>query len=183
MAVLDASDENFFRFNDESLYLQNKLIVPKGYTTSKVFRYPRNSLQLPFQGGGPEIRKKIDSGSVIVNYYGHGGGYQWDLVFLNDDIYQLENGGRLPMIFSVTCYTAHFDNQDVFGEQFNKVPGKGSIGFWGHTGITFWDYGLALNNEVYNQIFINSKYVIGDAILNAKSVYLADSSKLIQGTI
>ncbi len=172
----DESDENFFHFNDEDLYLQNNFILPKGYTTSKIFRYPTNASQLPFKGEGPEIRQKIDEGCVIANYYGHGGGYQWDLVFLNDDIYQLENEDRLPMIFSVTCYTAHFDNQDVFGEQFDKVPGKGSIGFWGHTGLTFWDYGLAINNEIFNQIFTNSKYVVGDAILAAKSVFLADSS-------
>ncbi|MEJ2616670.1 MAG: C25 family cysteine peptidase, partial [Ignavibacteriaceae bacterium] len=172
----DASDENFFNFNGEELYLQNEFIKPQGYTTSKVFRYPVNDEQLPFKGEGPEIRQKIDSGCVIANYYGHGGGYQWDLVFLNDDIYQLENGGRLPMIFSVTCYTAHFDNQDVFGEQFNKVPGKGAIGFWGHTGITFWDYGLAINDEVFHQIFTNRKYVVGDAILDAKSSFLFDIS-------
>ena len=172
----DVSDENFFHFNDEELYLQDSYIVPQGYTTSKVFRYPVNAEQMPFKGEGPDIRQKIDSGCVIVNYYGHGGGYQWDLVFLNDDIYQLENGGRLPMVFSVTCYTAHFDNQDVFGEQFDKVPGKGAIGFWGHTGLTFWDYGLAINDEIFHQIFTNEKYVVGDAILDAKSVFLADSS-------
>ena len=172
----DATDENFFHFNTENLYLQNSYIVPQGYTTSKVFRYPANAAQAKFQGEGPEIRQKIDSGCVIVNYYGHGGSAQWDLVFLNDDIYQLDNEGRLPMIFSVTCYTAHFDNQDVFGEQFDKVPGKGSIGFWGHTGITFWDYGLAINNEIFDQIFNKNKYVIGDAILDAKSVFLSDSS-------
>ncbi len=172
----DVSDENFFHFNNEELYLQNEYINPKGYTTSKVFRYPVNAEQMPYKGEGPEIRQKIDSGCVIANYYGHGGGYQWDLVFLNDDIYQLENGGRLPMIFSVTCYTAHFDNQNVFGEQFDKVPGKGAIGFWGHTGITFWDYGLALNDEVFHQIFTNKKYVVGDAILDAKSVFLSDAS-------
>ncbi|MGA9294680.1 MAG: C25 family cysteine peptidase [Ignavibacteriaceae bacterium] len=172
----DASDENFFNFNGEELYLQNEFIIPQGYTTSKVFRYPVNAEQIPFKGEGPDIRQKIDSGCVIVNYYGHGGGYQWDLVFLNDDIYQLENSGRLPMIFSVTCYTAHFDNQDVFGEQFNKVPGKGAIGFWGHTGITFWDYGLAINDEVFHQIFTNKTYVVGDAILDAKSSFLFDAS-------
>ncbi len=172
----DLSDENFFHFNDEELYLQNNYIVPQGYTTSKVFRYPANDEQLPFKGEGPEIRQKMDEGCVITNYYGHGGGYQWDLVFLNDDIYQLENGGRLPMIFSVTCYTAHFDNQDVFGEQFDKVPGKGAIGFWGHTGLTFWDYGLSINDEIFHQIFTNQKYVVGDAILDAKSVFLSDSS-------
>ena len=178
-----ASDENRFNFNNSELYLQNNFIITQGYTTSKVFSYPANVSQAPFKGEGPEIRQKIDSGCVIVNFYGHGGSAQWDLVFLNDDIYQLDNGGRLPMIFSVTCYTAHFDNQNVFGEQFNKVPGKGSIGFWGHTGLTFWDYGLSLNVEVYEQIFANKKYVVGDAILNAKSISLSSSDPLTKDNV
>ena len=49
--------------------------------------------------------------------------------FYNDDIYELNNGAKLPFISSVTCYTAHFDNQDAFGEKFLKVPGKAALRF------------------------------------------------------
>ena len=57
-----------------------------------------NQSTLPFQGKGTiDIRREIDNGAVIVNYYGHGGGLQWDLVFTNDDIYELNNGDKLPL--------------------------------------------------------------------------------------
>ena len=81
------------------------------------------------------------------------------------------------MIFSITCYTAHFDNQDVFGEQFNKAAGKGCIGFWGSTGITFWNYGVEMNNKLFDQIFNKGQYVIGDALLYTKSDYFGLSTQ------
>ncbi|MCX6149027.1 MAG: C25 family cysteine peptidase [Ignavibacteriales bacterium] len=164
------SDENDFGFNTESKYLENKFLKTNGFYGQKVFRYPAPG-DNQFFGERPEIRDVFNKGCVMANFYGHGGGYQWDFVFLNDDIYLLQNENRLPMIFSVTCYTAHFDNQNVFGEQFNKVPGKGSIGFIGNTGITYWLYGVEMNNKLFNQIFNKQKYIIGDALLFAKSNY------------
>jgi hypothetical protein len=163
------NDESLMGFNEASLALQNSAIAPNGYITSKVFCFPISPEQQLYKGNGPEIRNKFNEGCVINNFYGHGGGYQWDLIFLNDDIYTLQNGNRMPMIFSVTCYTAHFDNQDVFGEQFVKIPGKGAIGFWGNTGLTYWGIGPQINKAVYDHIFNNSEFVIGDAIRDAKA--------------
>ena len=166
---LNLQDEIQFGFNDASLYLGNTYVIPNGYSASYVFRYPSKPEHEPYQGEGPKIREEINKGAALVNYYGHGGGYQWDLVFTNDDIYLLENGGRLPVILSVTCYTAHFDNQDVFGEQFNKVDGKGSVGFYGSSGLTYWGVGTAINRELFDEIFNLRNFVIGKAIMNSKN--------------
>jgi hypothetical protein len=167
---LDASDELQYGFNDQSISLDSIYLIPNGINSNKVFRYPNNPAYLQYQGGGPEIRNGFDEGAVLANYYGHGGGGQWDLVFTNDDIYQLNNGGRLPLILSVTCYTAHFDNQDIFGEIFNKIPGKGSIGFFGSSGLTWWDAGAYINTILFDQIFNQNNYVFGDAVLGAKTL-------------
>ncbi len=70
---------------------------------------------------------------------------------------------------SVTCYTAHFDDQDVFGEQFNKVPGKGSIGFYGSSGLTFWGIGTHINREFFSEMFTSRNYIVGKAIMNSKN--------------
>ena len=166
---LSLQDEINFGFNDASTRLEDDFISTNGYKTEKVFRYPNRPEHLPFQGEGPKIREKFNEGCVLANYYGHGGGYQWDLVFTNDDIYLLQNDGRLPYIISVTCYTAHFDNQDVFGEQFVKVPGKGSIGFFGSSGLTYWSIGKAINFQLFNQIFNQRNFIVGKAILSAKN--------------
>lgn len=166
---LSLEDENTFGFNDASIVLQNNYVASQGYSTSKVFRYPNKPEHVPFQGQGLQIRNKFNEGGVLANYYGHGGGYQWDLVFTNDDIYQLQNGARLPFISSVTCYTAHFDNQNVFGEQFNKVAGKGSIAFFGSAGLTYWGVGKSINQFMFDHIFKRRTTIIGKAILKAKN--------------
>ncbi len=164
-----ASDENYFRFNDENQMLDNNFINLKGYSTYKVYAFPNKPEYSQFIGGTPEMKNGFNEGAIITNFFGHGGGYQWDLFFLNDHIYQLTNFGKPTFITSITCYTAHFDNQDVFGEQFIKVPEKGAIGFWGHTGITFWPQGKSLNAKLFSQIFNNKVFVVGDAIRYAKA--------------
>ncbi|MCF8304905.1 MAG: hypothetical protein K9I71_00645 [Ignavibacteriales bacterium] len=168
----DNEDESTFGFNDECVYLENTYINPNGYSASKVFRYPNKPAHMQYQGDRIEIREEFDKGAVIANFYGHGGGYQWDLVFNTDDIYALRNSNKLPFISSVTCYTAHFDNQDVFGEVFNKIPGKGSIGFWGSTGLTFWGEGLDANKSLFKQLFDEGNYVMGDALIASKINFL-----------
>ena len=165
---LNSQDETQFGFNDESLFLDDEYVIKNGFTSSKVFRYPNKPRHIPFQGEGPKIRSEFNRGAILANYYGHGGGAQWDLVFTNDDIYQLNNGGRLPMVVSVTCYTAHFDNQDIFGEKFNKVPGKGSIGFYGSSGLTWWQAGILINKELFKEILERRNYVFGLAVLKSK---------------
>ena len=63
---------------------------PNGIKSTKIFRYPNKPEYIQFQGEGPDIRREINNGAVIVNYYGHGGGLQWDLVFTNDDILSIK---------------------------------------------------------------------------------------------
>lgn len=166
---LDENDENTLRFNDRSMDLENLFVKPHGSLTTKVFRYPNKPEYIPFYGSGPEIRREINKGTVISNYYGHGGGYQWDFVFTDDDIYALNNDNRLPFVVSVTCYTNHFDNQEVFAEIFNSLPYGGSIAFLGSIGLTYWPTTAFFNQEMFREIFINKKYVLGDVIQIAKS--------------
>ena len=166
---LTAADENQFKFNDRNMILANSYVEPEGIKSSKVFRYANKPEYIQYQGEGPDIRREIDKGTVIVNYYGHGGGFQWDLVFTDDDIRALNNGNKLPFVISVTCYTAHYDNQEIFGEIFNSEPDKGSIAFFGSSGVTFWPTTANFNQDLFREIFRNKKYVIGDAILRAKS--------------
>lgn len=166
---LTAADEESMKFNDRNIELHNSYLAPNGITSTKVFRYPNKPEYLQYQGAGPEMRKGIDDGAVIVNYYGHGGGFQWDLVFTNDDILALQNGFKLPFVSSVTCYTAHYDNQEIFGEIFNSLPDRGSIAFWGSTGVTLWPTGHSINRDFFREVFANKRHIIGDAILKAKT--------------
>jgi len=74
-----------------------------------------------------------------VHFVGHGGRYIWRTgpadwqqhrdLFNLDDIDKLDPSGRLPMVLSMTCYSAPFDHPsaDSIGEKFLRVPGKGAV--------------------------------------------------------
>lgn len=167
---LSQEDEDNLHLNDASVKLEKSYVLPNGFNSTKVMRYPNLPEYSKFQGGGPEIRNNINEGAAIINYFGHGGGYQWDLTFINDDIYLLNNIDRLPVILSLTCYTAHFDDQDVFGEQFNKIPRKGSVGFLGNVGLTYWSVGSYIDNLIFDEIFNKKNLITGKIFQYAKAV-------------
>jgi hypothetical protein len=76
---------------------------------------------------------------LLVHFIGHGGRFIWrtgppDLrknhdLFTLDDVSKLENSGRLPMVLSMTCYSAPFDNptEDSIGERFLREADKGAV--------------------------------------------------------
>ncbi len=167
---LNPEDELRFGFNEASMSLDTNIVQSNGYRSRKIFRYPNKPEHLPYQGTTADIRSAFNEGCILANYYGHGGGYQWDETFLNEDIYIIQNGRKMPLVLSVTCYTAHFDNQNVFGEQFLKVPGKGAIGFFGSSGLTHWEIGKYINTFVFDEIFLRKNTVSGSTFLNAKAL-------------
>jgi hypothetical protein len=111
-------------------------IGAEGFVADKVYANPAVSENAAHQNA---IREGIDDGRLIVHFIGHGGRFIWrtgppDLKKNNDlftlkDVDSLTNTGRLPMVMSMTCYSAPFDNptEDSIGEKFLREPGKGAI--------------------------------------------------------
>ncbi len=107
-----------------------------GFLADKVYASPQESDNVAHQNA---IRQGIDDGRLIVHFIGHGGRYIWrtgppDLrknhdLFTLDDVGSLTNASRLPMVLSMTCYSAPFDNptEDSIGEKFLREPDKGAI--------------------------------------------------------
>lgn len=173
---LNAEDENTFGFNDDNLLLTDSIVTPNGYSANNIFRYVNEPRHEPYKGGEIDIREKIDEGVSLVNYYGHGASYQWDLIFFNEDVYLLNNVNKLPVISSVSCYTAHIDNQTPLGEVFTRVPGKGAVGFWGSTAVTYYSKGKALNSVFFDSVIDDENYVVGEAILDSKIRFASQNS-------
>ncbi|MGH8173837.1 MAG: C25 family cysteine peptidase [Rhodanobacteraceae bacterium] len=107
-----------------------------GFVADKVYASPEESENAAHQQA---IREGIDDGRLIVHFIGHGGRYIWrtgppDLRKNNDlftlkDVGTLTNANRLPMVLSMTCYSAPFDNptEDSIGERFLREADKGAI--------------------------------------------------------
>lgn len=81
------------------------------------------------------LNNRINRGSLIVNYIGHGGELGWTGERLHgiDDILSWENFNNLPAFTTATCTYARFDNPAFrsAGELLVLEPEKGGIGLFG----------------------------------------------------
>src|SRR6185295_10170656 len=85
------------------------------------------------------LREALDRGELLVHFVGHGGRFIWRTgppdwqkhrdLFNLDDIDKLKPSARMPIVVSMTCYSAPFDHPsaDSIGEKFLRVPGKGAV--------------------------------------------------------
>ena len=145
-----------------------------GFLADKVYASPLETDNAAHQSA---IRDGIDEGRLIVHFIGHGGRYIWrtgppDLhknadLFTLDDVSSLKNGERLPMVLSMTCYSAPFDNptEDSIGERFLREPGKGAIAVFAAS----WrnSPSPAFSTSIVNEL-LKPGATIGEAIVRAK---------------
>jgi hypothetical protein len=127
---------------DESDYFKNTsdeiagTLDAQGFSTHKVYASAEEKDNLAHQS---EIKDGLNDGQLLVHFIGHGGRYIWrtgppDLrknhdLFTLDDVSGLRNGAVLPLVMSMTCYSAPFDNptEDSIGERFIREADKGAI--------------------------------------------------------
>ena len=145
-----------------------------GFVADKVYASSEEANNIAHQNA---IRQGIDDGRLIVHFIGHGGRYIWrtgppDLkknhdLFTLDDVGSLTNGSRLPMVLSMTCYSAPFDNptEDSIGEKFLREPGKGAIAVFAAS----WRNApsAAYSRAVIDEL-LKPGATIGEAIMRAK---------------
>ena len=151
-----------------------KALGKDGFVADKVYASSDEANNVAHQNA---IRQGIDDGRLIVHFIGHGGRYIWrtgppDLrknhdLFTLDDVGSLTNAGRLPMVLSMTCYSAPFDNptEDSIGEKFLREPGKGAIAVFAAS----WRNApsATYSRSVIDEL-LKPGATIGEAILRAK---------------
>ena len=108
----------------------------RGYGAVKV--YPEAS-ELSNERHQASLLEAFDQGTSLVHFYGHGGRHIWRTgppdfkknhdLFTLDHIDELEPHDRLPLVLSMTCFSAPFDhpNADSIGEKFVRVADRGAI--------------------------------------------------------
>lgn len=119
----------------------------------------------------------FDAGQLVVHFIGHGGRHIWRTgapdplrnhdLFTLDHVAGLDNGGRLPLVLSMTCYSAPFDHPSVdsIGEKFLRQPGAGAVAVlaasWRNSPTQ------AFSERVLAQL-MDPELTIGEAIMRAK---------------
>lgn len=109
-----------------------------GFAGEKFFPHP-DATRDPQVQEPAKLREELDRGNLLVHFVGHGGRFIWrtgpadwtkhrDLFGLGD-IDQLLPTERLPVVLSMTCYSAPFDHPtaDSIGEKLLREPGRGAV--------------------------------------------------------
>ena len=162
-----------------------------GFTPQKI--YPASS-EKSNEAHTEALVEALGDGQLVVHFIGHGGRYIWrtgppDLeknhdLFTLDDLDRLPPSERLPVIVSLTCYSAPFDHPtaDSIGEKFLRLEDRGAIGViaaswrnspnysWGQIildhltspGATVGEALMAAKQEIRGHMFRETYLLLGD---------------------
>jgi len=103
-----------------------------------------------------KLKAQIDPGCIFLNFAGHGNPDGWLLRWIIRDLWyelfcsfrniyspysvdDLTNGRKLPVVTTMSCSTARFDDTDCIGEWFVLRAEGGAIAYFGATRIA-WTY-------------------------------------------
>lgn len=177
-----SGDDSESDFQHMDIIKENKLI-PGGF----------GSVAEVYQAGSPsQVAGHINDGVGVINYTGHGSNTSWGTTgFSNWDIDGLNNGDKLPFIFSVACVNGTFHQNTCFAETWLRKSGGGAVGTLMSTINQPWqppmrgqDYMNDLLTGGYNYganpgsgtSTDHGKKTYGSIIFNAFTLWYAESS-------
>ncbi len=130
------------------------------YNYDKIYLDAYKQLTTPAGDRYPDVNtailNRINSGSLIVNWIGHGGVTNWahERIFNMSDIVQLENKERLPLFITATCEFSRFDLPARTAGEWLIVNDKGgAIASITTTRLVYSNANAALNSKVFQYMF------------------------------
>jgi len=155
-------------------------LVSEGYSVERCYtategsnpQYFCNGEPLPpsltWDGDATQINNAINDGVFLVNHRDHGRRNRWrEPHYTVAHIDSLANGAKLPVVFSINCWTGHFDNETddegletpydtiYFCEAFQRKPNGGAVGIFGHTRVSYSRSNDYLCRGLYDAIWTN----------------------------
>ncbi len=166
-------------------------LATAGFSAHKV--YPA-STETSNEHHSRRLIETFDQGQLFVHFLGHGGRYIWrtgppDLkknhdLFTLEHLDQLASTGRLPVVLSLTCYSAPFDHPsaDSIGEKLLRIGERGAIAVfaaswrnspsahWGKVlleeltapGATIGEGVTRAKHRIKNRMFVETYNLLGD---------------------
>lgn len=154
--VADDADSNLHLDDAEQLYRYLN-------TNQKAINFDKIYLdayeQVPTPGGqkapavNEAINKRMDKGTLIMNYSGHGGEVGWteERILEIADIQGWRNKDKLPVFITATCEFSRYDDhtRTSAGEMVFLNPQGGAIAMFTTARATYASANLALNMAIY----------------------------------
>ncbi|MBK9420817.1 MAG: type IX secretion system sortase PorU [Flavobacteriales bacterium] len=119
------------------------------YSTPGGQRYPDASR---------ELQERVQKGTLLVNYVGHGGEVGWahERFLDNSTILGWTNDFRLPLFMTATCEFSRWDDpaRTSAGEYVLLNPNGGGIGLFTTTRIAYVSSNQIISNDFYDYVFL-----------------------------
>ncbi len=167
-------DGQFFR--DQGMALARR--APQAYSAAMLFTTKDKNINIdPFYGGTKELLDYVDQGCAIINFHGHGGGAIWSdngLLRL-EDTELMNNTYKYPLVLSMTCYTAAFDqiSERNLGKAMLFAKDRGTMMFIGTSGFGWRENDVLLQTEFMDYFYQHPDVTIGEILNAAKVRYYA----------
>jgi len=171
--IMIAGFESTFKTQSEAL-LQNS--VPLDFQPSRIF-IDRDSEGQIFWGDTDSLIAQWNSGKLLINFLGHGGGAVWAdrSLFVRDDINYLDPDTPPAFVASMTCFTASFSQTRGLGEVVLTESPAGAIGWFGSSGVG-WVINDYLMIQPLLRRLLEEHKTVGELINIARiEYYLANS--------
>ena len=188
--VADDGDNNLHLRHAETLSDYVYENFPE-YNIDKIYLDAYKQISTPGGQESPDMNKaindKIEKGTLIFNYSGHGGeaGLGHEKYVQLADINSWSNYNKLALFITATCEFARYDDPTrVSAGEFVFLNKKGGgVALLSTSRATFASSNLSLNMAIYrNNIFekVNGKYpCFGDVIMNSKVLGGNNDSKFV----
>ena len=130
----------------------------------------------------PEVNAAIvddlnGPGALLVNYIGHASVDRWahEQIFVNGDIPSLSNGGRLPVVLSMTCLDGYFyyPGRPSLAEELVRADGYGAVSTFSPTGLGVATGHHVMQRRFYDAVYRDGVRELGPATLAAKAALYA----------
>ncbi len=151
-------------YNSQRIYYTDSDVTPLNYNNG----YYSNGQALPtvllkssgfsWNGGATEIASAINQGKFFVFHRDHGfaGGSGWaHPYFVNSKISNLNNGDKLPVVFSINCHTGEFTLPSCFAETFMRRANGGSVGIFAASYYSYSGYNDGLSLGLIDGLWSN----------------------------
>ena len=117
-----------------------------------------------------QLFSAIDSGTAVVNYFGHGSIDLWNgNLFTSADADALMNKGMLPLFVMMNCLNGYFADvySESLGEALVRSAHGGGIAVWASSGLSDSAIQLEMAREAF-RLLKQSNGTLGEAVRSAK---------------
>jgi len=169
LMVADTQGTYFFNFEQANEQLIPLLPANMQASVTKVYRAQQPSDAV----ARANIISKINSGTALVNYSGHGNVDVWTgaPIFDTNDAMGLTNGNKLLLVIVMDCLNGYFIAPpiDCISEALMKAPNGGAVASFSSSGLTIPTGQHEMGQQLFSLLYSGPAIALGDATRQAKA--------------